>query len=58
MLRVAQIVTATGYVQAVVRPTGVLIQPTGMTFVEISDELEDEPVGKYYVNGQFQDEPP
>lgn len=57
MKRVAQIVDATSYVRAVVRPGGEMVAPSGMTFVEIEDDLAD-PTGQYYVNGQFQDVPP
>lgn len=39
--RVAQIVTATGFVNAVVRPSGPLVAPTGMTFLEIEDHQPD-----------------
>lgn len=53
MNRVAQIVTATGFVQAVVRPAGALVVPPGMTFVEIDDAMPD-PIGLYYFKGAFQ----
>lgn len=57
MLRVAQIVTATSRVQAVVRPAGELVAPAGMTFVEIADDVP-EPSGMYYVAGAFQKSAP
>lgn len=57
MLRVAQIITATGFVQAVVRPSGPITAPAGMTFVEIDDEAAD-PCGWWYVDGEFQEEAP
>lgn len=41
MNRVAQIVTATGYVSAVVRPKYPLVAPDGMTFVELPDNAPD-----------------
>lgn len=44
MNRVVQIVIATGFVNAVVRPSGVLIAPPGMTFIEIEDD-EPDPSG-------------
>lgn len=41
MLRIAQIVTATGYVSAVVRPKYPLVAPDGMTFIELADDSPD-----------------
>ena len=41
MNRVAQIVTATGYVSAVVSPKAPLAAPAGMTFVELPDNSPD-----------------
>lgn len=57
MLRVAQILEETGFVQAVVRPSGQMEAPAGMIFIEIGDDVPD-PCGKYYVDGEFQDEIP
>ncbi len=59
MLRVAQIVTATGFVMACVRPSGPLVAPAGMTFLEIPDSLP-EPTGKFwnFAAEVFQDEAP
>lgn len=57
MLRIAQIVTATGFVQAVVRPIGALVAPAEMTFMEIADNVPD-PCGKYWNGATFQDAAP
>lgn len=57
MKRIAQIINATSFVQALVRPSGAVVPPSGWTFIEIEDAAPD-PLGKYYVNGQFQDDPP
>jgi hypothetical protein len=57
MLRVVQIVTATKFVQAVVRPIGPLIAPAGMTFMQIADDAAD-PCGQWYVNGAFTTQDP
>lgn len=39
MNRVAQIITATGFVNAVVRPVGPITAPANMTFVEVEDNI-------------------
>lgn len=54
MNRVAQIVTATGYVSAVVRPKTPLTAPDGMTFVEIEDSSPDVS-GKVWNGTTFED---
>lgn len=41
MNRIAQIVTATGFVNAVVRAAAPLTAPAGMTFMELSEESPD-----------------
>lgn len=57
MLRIAQIIIATGFVQAVVRPAGPLVAPAGMTFLEIADDIAD-PCGLYWDGDDFTEEAP
>lgn len=57
MKRIAQIVIATGFVQAVIITGGVLVAPSGMTFVDVTGDAR-ELAGWWYVNGQFQQAAP
>ena len=41
MKRIAQVITATGFVSAVVRPSGAVAVPPNMTFIEIEDDQPD-----------------
>lgn len=54
MKRVVQFETATGIVRAVVRPSGALVVPAGMTFMEIEDD-EPSPDCKRWTGEAFEE---